>query len=1125
MECPQCHAQNPDDASFCEECGSRIEAICPNCRESNRSTAKFCKKCGHGLTLQGATRTVVISKFGSPDTYTPKYLAEKILLSRAILEGERKQVTVLFADLKGSMELLADRDPEEAHDLLDPVVERMMDAVHRYEGTVSEVRGDGIMALFGAPVAHENHAQRACYAALDMQTAIRRYAEEVRRSHGVTARIRIGLNSGEVVVRAIGSDLRMDYAAVGESTHLAARLEQLADPGSTLLTADTLRLAEGYIDVKSLGPVPVKGLKEPVEVYELTGARLVRSRLHAAVARGLTRFVGRETELEQIRKALERSASGHGQVVAVVGEAGVGKSRLVWEVTHSHRTAGWRVAQASSAAFGKVTPYLAVVDLLKGYFQIEDQDDHRQIREKLTGRLLTLDRTLEPTLPALLALFDVPIEDAAWQALDPRERRQRTLGAVKRLLLRESQVQPLLVIFEDLHWVDSETQALLDSLVDSAPTAPLLLLTNYRPEYAHRWGSKTYYTQLGLDPLPPESAQALLDSLLGGDPSLEPLKRLLVERTEGNPFFLEESVQTLVETDVLSGERGAYRVARPIDTIQAPTTVQALITARIDRLPGEEKRLLETAAVIGKNVPFALLQAVCDQDELELRQGLAQLQVMEFLYETSLFPDLEYTFKHALTHEVAYGILLSEQRRKLHTRIVDTIERLYAGRLAEQVDRLAHHALGGEQWDRAVDYLRQAGAKAATRSAYPEASTYLEQALIALGHVPQTHETRAQSIDVRFDLRSAMQALGEHEQVFKHLREAERLAADLDDQVRLGWASAYLSQYLWRMGDPPRSEEVGRRALAIGSMRGDFALEVVANFFLGQGYFQVGDYRCAVDHCRRNVVVLKDERAYERLGLTGLPSVLSRIWLAWSLAERGEFAEAIEHANDALSVAEGAGQAYSIAAACLSIGQVELIRGALEQAVPVLERSAELCKNWNLRVILTTTKSVLGLAYALCRRLGEALLLAEEAEAEAREIRLFNTPTSTTALGMVYLLAGRMDEAAAAASHAAELASKRAFRGNQARVTHLLGEIGARRDPPDPAAAESQYRSALALAEELGMRPLVSQCHLGLGVLSRQRKNNKDAKTHLTRAVEQFREMDMPYWLKRTEMELEHLER
>ena len=574
----------------------------------------------------------------APLTYTPPYLQEKILASRAALEGERKQVTVLFADIKDSTELIKDLDAEAAQQLLDPALHHMMDAVHRFEGTVNQVLGDGIMALFGAPIAHEDHALRACYAALAMQTALRTYTEEVRRTHGLELRIRVGLNAGEVVVRTIRNDLHMDYSAVGETTHLAARMEQLATPGTIRITAAILQLVEGLIRVNALGPVPVKGLTEPVEVYEVVGASPVRWRFQAAVARGLTRFVGRETELAALQHALERAGAGHGQVVAVMGEAGVGKSRLVYELVHSYRLQGWLVLESASVSYGKATPYFPVIDLLKRYAHVEERDDARTMRAKVTGQVLTLDEALQETIPALLALLEALPEDSPFQQLDPPQRRQRTLDALKRVLLRESQAQPLLLVCEDLHWIDAETQVLLDSLVESLPTARLLLLVNYRPEYQHGWGSKTYYTQLRLDPLPPAGAAEVLQALLGDDHSLAPLKPLLIARTEGNPFFLEESVRTLVETGVLLGEPGAYQLAQALPTIHVPATVQAVLAARIDRLPAEEKRFLQTAAVIGTEVPLPLLQAIAELPEAVLHRSLAHLQAAEFLYETGSFP-------------------------------------------------------------------------------------------------------------------------------------------------------------------------------------------------------------------------------------------------------------------------------------------------------------------------------------------------------------------------------------------------------------------------------------------------------------------------------------------------------
>ncbi len=1031
-------------------------------------------------------------------------------------------MTVLFADLRGSMELLADRDPEEARKILDPVLERLMEAVHRYEGTVNQVLGDGIMALFGAPIAHEDHAVRACYAALGMQEAIRRYTEAIRRSYGIEVQIRVGLNSGEVVVRAIGNDLHMDYSAIGQTTHLAARMEQLALPGSIRLTAETLKLAEGFIIVNPLGPIPVKGLAEPVEVFDLIGASPTRTRMQAAAARGLTRFVGRQAELEALRQALDKARAGHGQVIALVGEPGVGKSRLVWEFTHSHRTQGWLLLESSSVSYGKATPYLPVRDLLKAYFQVEDRDDHRKIREKVTGKLLALDRVLEPTLPAFLTLLDVPVEDPQWQALDPPQRRQRTLEAVKRLLLRESQVQPLIVVFEDLHWIDSETQALLDSLIESLPTVRILLLVNYRPEYQHSWGSKTYYTQLRLDPLPPESAEELLQALLGDGVGLQPLKQLLIERTEGNPFFLEESVQTLIETQVLVGERGAYRLAEALPTVQVPATVQAVLAARIDRLPFEEKRLLQSAAVIGKDVPFPLLQAIVEMPEEALRHGLTHLQAAEFLYETSLFPDLEYTFKHALTHEVAYQSLLQERRRPLHARIVEAIERLYPDRLIEHVERLGYHAFRGEVWGKAVIYLRQAGAKAFERSANREAVAYFEQALKALAHLPEARETLEQAIDLRFDLRTALVPLGELQRALRDLHDAEGLARTLGDQRRLGWVSVYMSHYLWLTGRPTEVRTFAENALAVAEALGDFPLRVAANHYLGAACYLAGDYQQAKDFFLRNVELLEGDRIRERCGLTGFPAVMSRWLLAESLANKGEFEEGVVHAQEGIRIAEALDHAFSLILACWGLAYLHYKWGDLGPAVPLYERAFGLSQERNVPFLAAFTGWRLGHMYAVSGRLAEGLALLEQALTALESMGLVGAFHSAVVvhLGESYVLAGRLEDALAFTGRALTLARERGERGYEACALRLLGEIVTHLDPPEVKKAEDHYRQALALADELGMRPLLAHCHLGLGTLYAKMGRLEQARAELSTAIELYRSMEMTFWLIRTEAAL-----
>ncbi len=1120
MQCPQCQAEAPERARFCEDCGARLELKCPHCGEAATPGKRFCAACGGSL----ATMPAVARPAPSPQDYTPQHLAERIISSRSALEGERKQVTVLFADLKGSMELLADRDPEEARAILDPVLERMMEAVHRYEGTVNQVLGDGIMALFGAPLAHEDHAVRACYAALRIQESVKQYVDGVRRTAGALVQIRVGLNSGEVVVRSIGSDLRMDYTAVGQTTHLAARMEQLATPGSILLAPDTLRLAEGRVQVAALGPMPVKGLDDPVEVYELLGAGTARSRLQAAAARGLTQFVGRDAELETLRRTLDLVGNGHGQVVALVGEPGVGKSRLVWEFSHSHRTQGWLVLETGSVSYGKATAYLPVIDLLKTYCGIESRDDQRRIREKLLGKVLNLEEALRPTLPALLALLDVPTEDPAWDALDPPQRRQRTLDALKRLVLRESQEQPLLLVCEDLHWIDTETQALLDSLVESLPTARILLLVNYRPEYAQHWGHKTYYTQLRLDPLPPESAEALLGALLGADAGLGPLKRLLIARTEGNPFFLEESVRSLVETAVLAGERGAYRLAKPLASTQVPATVQAVLAARIDRLPPEDKRLLQAAAVIGKDVPFVLLRAIAELGEEPLQQGLARLQAAEFLYETTLFPDLEYTFKHALTHEVAYGSLLHERRRAVHGQIVAAIETLYPDRLAEHVERLGHHALRGERWEQAVGYLQQAGVKAAGRSAHREAVAYFEQALVALGHLPESRDTLELAIDLRFDLRNSLYPLGEPERTYAYLQEAEVLAGALQDPRRLAWVATHMMTQSWTMGDPEPAVEAGQRALGIAGTVEDLALQVETTYRLGLAYWSLGDYRRATEFLTQTIESLQGALIHERFGLPGLPAATSRLWLARCLADLGEFAQGIARGEEAVRIAEAVDHPFTLTGSYGYLGALYVYKGDVEKAIPLLQRALAVSQSAEIRLLFGYNVLALGYAYALLGRVGEALPLLEQGMELVASNLLVLHSLAITWLSEAYLLAGRAKDALALAARALTLAGERRERGIEARALRLLGEIAMHAEPPEVEQAEAYYRQALALAEELGMRPLAAHCYLGRGTLYQKVGRPDEAQTELTTAAELYRALEMTSWLARAEAALAQVE-
>ena len=854
----------------------------------------------------------------------------------------------------------------------------------------------------------------------------------------------------------------------------------------------------------------------------MTGAGPARTRLQAAARRGLTRFVGRDAELEQLRRAQQLAGSGHGQVAAIVGEAGVGKSRLVYEFTHSHRLQGWLVLESASVSYGKATSYLPVIDLLKGYFKIQDRDDLREIREKVTGKLLTLDRTLEPTLPALLALLDVPVDDAAWQTLDPAQRRQRTLDAVKRLLLREAREQPLLLIFEDLHWIDGETQALLDGLVESLGSARLLLLVNYRPEYQHAWGSKTYYSQLRLDALPAESAGELLDALLGDDPGLAPLKQLLVKR--GNPFFLEET-----RPDA-GGDEGAGRGARPVSADAtgpgdpgpghgpgdaggahrpAPPGGQAPAAGRLRRRQGRAVRAAPgDRRAPGRGAP-SRARPLCRRPSSSTRPGS--------------FPDLEYSFKHALTHEVTYGGLLQERRRELHARIVDAIETLHRDRLAEDIERLAHHALGGELREKAATYLRQAGRKAAARSAHQDARAWFEQALRALKQLPESPDVLAETIDAQLDLRIALIPLRRYRDALNLMREAEVLATKLGDRARLGWVLADMSARLRNvLGEHRQAIEVGRRALTIATERGDHALELEATYRIGQAYFAIGDYHQAIDllsRSKRSAVERQDQGPPFRLFASW-----SHAWLAMAFSNLGRFVDAISHATEAVRIAERADHPFTLVEALTALGGVSLAKGDLDHAIGALERGLALSREWNFQPWATISR--LGYAYALSARLPDARRLLEEVARSETTVSSMGVGRSIQVawLGEVYALDQQLDDALERAQEALALAQNHEEHGHEAWAHRLLGQIAlGRRDLPDARAAEDHFRRALTLATELEMRPLMAHCHLGLGNFYRRTGQCEQAREYLSTAATMYREMDIGSWLEQAEAEMRQL--
>jgi len=1039
--------------------------------------ALFCDHCGANLALApfhpGHRGLIGTGRLTMP--------------ARASLDTERKQVTVLFGDIAGSTQLIAGRDPEEARALLDPVIQVMMDAVQTYGGTVNQIQGDGIMALFGAPVSHEDHALRACYAALSMHRAIAELCGDARY-RTTPLRVHVGVASGEALVGTIGSDISTGYNAVGEMVHIASRLQHVASPGATLVTAETVRLAEGFVEASSVGSTIIRGLLEPVSVFELHGARFTRLRFHATAARGLTPFLGREREFAVLRQALERARQGAGEAVALVGDAGVGKSRLVWELTRSSFAAGCQTLETGCVSYGRDIPYLPVTGLLKGFFEVAEQDDARTTGRKMSARIEALDLDVTAMRAPMLALLGQDPEDAAWRALDPLRRRDTINAAFAGLVARQSEVAPLILVVEDLHWIDSETRALLDVLVATLPSARALLLVNYRDEYEPGWSRRAYITRLPVAPLSRRAVRRLVNTMLGNATTDDSLAAELVERTAGNPFFLEESVRTLIEAKVLVGEPGALQLAHSGSALQVPSSVRAVLGARIDRLAPPDKRLLQAASAIGGRFSVGLLRRLLGADGQEaLQEQLIRLKEAGLIYESSLYPELSYSFMHALTQEVAYDSLLQDRRRHLHAEIVRSIETLHAGRLAEHVETLAHHAARGEVWEALGRYARQAGLKATARSAYREAVVLFEHACTAHARLPRTPERLAEAIETRFDLRNALFPLGEVERDLDHLHQAEKLAAELGDGRRLAWVSAYIARDLALLGQPDQALQGGLRALNLAEQAGDGDLAVLTRCYIGQAHYALGQYRQCAAIMQRLIEAPAAVDVQRRFGLPGSGAVFFRAWLAWARARIGDVGDLAARMQDLLAAAAATGQPLSLAVAQYSHGFSLLHQGEYERAILVFEQGLQHCRRWGFAAWSANVGCGLGHAYVRAGRVEQGLDLLWQAVRQTRGIGIMAGHAEEIAwLAEACLAAGRAVDAAEHARAALGLATRFKERGNEAAASCVCGEV-ALRSGTDPATAEGYFVGALSRAEACEMRPIIIRCRKGLERLRRRR--------------------------------------
>jgi class 3 adenylate cyclase/tetratricopeptide (TPR) repeat protein len=1098
MKCPRCQHENETGAKFCEECAAPLARRCARCGRQLSPTARFCPECAHATGLSAAPSPQPV---GAPEHYTPKYLAEKILTSRSALEGERKQVTVLFCDLANSTALAERIGAEAMHGLLSRFFELALAEVHRFEGTINQFLGDGFMALFGAPLAHEDHARRGVLAALAIDRVLRDRERRMADLAQGTLVVRMGLNTGFVVVGAIGDDLRMDYTAVGDTTNLAARLQQLAEPGRILVSEATARVVRGDVVLEPIGPLEIRGKSVPVHASRVMGPRPRRRPFMSGEGRTLSPFVGRGRELAALRDLQRIAEGGQGQIIEIVGEPGAGKSRLLHEFARSVEDQRVTWLEGRCLSYGAAIMCLPIVDIFRAGCGISGDDAAPTVATKLNARLAEVGMDPADATPYLLHFLGVDEGAERVADLPPDVIRPRTFRILRDMTVKAAQRRPLVLVIEDVHWIDQSSEEYLLALADSLAGAPILLVATTRPGARPPWMDKSYATQLTLRPL--SSAESLtLARSVAVEALSEEVAETILRKAEGNPFFLEELTRTALEQvgDVL------------------PDTIHAVLAARIDRLPSETKTVLKTAAVLGREFSTGLLEAVCDGGDLS--PHLKELLRRELLYERVGADSPVYVFKHALTQEVAYDSLLSERRRQVHRRVVKEIERLHRTRLTEHIEHLAYHAFRGQMWEEAAQYARQAGLKAAARKANREAVAMFEQALTAVENVPNGLREAGLAIDLRFDLKNALVLLGELRGVFALLDEAERLARAADDTGRVGWSLMHQGHSSYMAGNFARVGELAQTTLRIAGTVHDAALEVGTNYYLAHASFNLGDYPTAVQIFQRTVAAIPNESAGERFGLILTPASSARAYQALSLAYMGRFSEAAAVGAEAIAIGDVTDHPFTLVNALLCSGMSRALGGDIAGAAADLQRGRAVCEEWNIGYVAPLMAGTVGWVQALSGSTQDGLQLLEQGDVGARSVGfmvpvLFLQPLLVEA----QVLAGRLERAAHCARSALELIRRHHTRGFEAMLLRLMGQIAADRSVADFDEAEQHYRDALVLASQLSMRPLVAHCHLGLGKLYHRTDKREQAREHLATATTMYREMGMTYWLEKAEAE------
>ncbi len=941
MQCSKCKFQNPEEMQFCGKCGSKLTNPCSKCGFENPEAFEFCGKCGKALQQSLDNSEVDYKKSQS---YTSKHLTDKILTTKSSIEGERKVLTVLFTDATNYTSISEKLDPEEVHQIMDACFKILKESISKYEGTVDKFTGDGVMALFGAPVAHENHAHLACYAALAIQEALISFSARVKQDYGINFKMRIGLNSGAVVVGGIGDDLHMDYTALGDTVNLASRMESNAEPGSILVSESTYRLVKDDFETEPIGEIQVKGKEKLQKAFRLIKSSDTGTRIGASVARGLTRFVGRENSLAILIEAFARAKSGSGQLIGIVGEPGVGKSRLIYEMRQRIPENEFKYFEGRCLQYGSSILYLPVLDILRSIFNIKDEDSELIIKRKIYDSISALDDQFKTLIPPIQSILSLTVDDREFVGLEAKQKREKIFEALRYLLIRISKDQPIIIAFEDLHWIDKTSEAFLQYLIDWLANEKVLIILLYRPEYIYSWGNKSFYTKININQLDKESSKNLVKAILKEINMAPEVSQLILDRSAGNPLFMEEFTHALIERGFIEIQDHQYTLKKKIEEISIPHTIQGIIASRIDRLEDNLKSTLQVASVIGRDFAHKILETITGIKN-ELRYHLLNLQGLELIYEKNLFPELEYFFKHALTQEVVYNSLLQKRKKVLHEKIGIAIENLYAEKMEEYYEVLTYHFCKSDNLKKAVKYSKLASKKAEKNASLDSASYFIQKMIETLEKMPISDEVTKQLINARVTKGLFMYQLFNFVDAQKAIDPILDNNRTMNDKKRAAHVHTISGSYdFWVKEEPALAFNHLKTALILSKEENNISAQFFANMSLGQAASFAGEFDTA-GNCFDNA--LKINTALNNLwGISTVKSAIS----FYSYIFKGDVNSGIKTSEEALAFAEKSGDSYSLSGAYLSHGISNYYMGFFKKSISLLSEAIEHCKRMALNI-------------------------------------------------------------------------------------------------------------------------------------------------------------------------------